>query len=155
MSIPVPNMDKAEAWEATGGLLEPGQHLVKITSAVEGTSSGGYPQLELQLTDNSGQGIKDWLVVIEKTFGKVVQMLQAAGVPVPSGDDAQLHPEPLVGKKVTITVSEEADNKGGSRNRVVAYEPASAYADDGTAVDTTGMNGTGSPSQKRDGSIPF
>jgi hypothetical protein len=72
--------DQTDPWEtSTGFILPAGNHVVKIDRAEAGKSSGNYPQIELQLSNSSGE-LRDWVVVTEAGFGKVVALAMAAGV---------------------------------------------------------------------------
>ena len=102
------DMDKVEAWSGTGGtLLGVGPHNVTIETVEEGKSGNDNPQLELELTGEAGS-IRDWIVVVPQTYGKVKSVLEAAGITVQEGD-WDFNPQSLVGKRVRIIVGEEAD----------------------------------------------
>jgi len=120
------NLDGVDAW-AGGALLSPGTHICRITEAAEGKSTGGHPQIELSLEaiDGPEQGgtIKDWIVIVQATLGKVKQLFDAAGYEPPPGDFA-FDASALVGRTVKIIVREEPKGDGSSdtRNRVKAYD---------------------------------
>jgi len=167
MPIPVDNLDQVDAWSA-GGILSanpdgtPAKYVVTIDDADDsGISSGGYPQIALEMSNDLGSS-RDWIVVIPSTHGKVVQMWKAAGLAVPVGQGAMLNAALLKGRKVKITVAKEADNRGELRDRVVAYEPAGGAqpttSDVTTARDLADSNFDGGQSQmssgKADG-LPF
>jgi hypothetical protein len=118
------NLDEVEAWSGSGP-PPPGTHVARIDSAAEGESSGGYPQIELDLRvtagDANGATIRDWLVAIPSTYGKVKQLLEAAGVEIPQGAFA-LDVSVLEGRPVQIVVREN-EYLGEKRMRVMAYEP--------------------------------
>jgi len=136
MSIKV-NLSGEEAWSAGGGLIQPGIHSCKITEAKEGTSSGGYDQIELELTNDQGATIRDWLVITPKTLGKIKQVLDACGVGVPEGE-FDLTASDLQGKSAEIVVAEEPGQDGNTRSRVKAYREASGQSELATA-DTESM----------------
>jgi hypothetical protein len=114
-------MDKVDAWSG-GTILGLGWHNVTIELANAGTSSGGYPQLELEMANNEGS-IRDWIVVMDKTLGKVKQVIEATGVEVK--DLSKFEPAVLLNRKVRIHVSEEQSYNDPSkmRNRIDAYTP--------------------------------
>jgi hypothetical protein len=112
-----------EAWEG-GAILPPGTYTVEVDDAKEGTSTGGHPQLELQLRaiggDQAGGEIRDWIIVTPQSAGRVKQMLSALEV---AGLDGKVRFEAsdLVGKRCKIVVrTEQYDGK--DRSRVKAYE---------------------------------
>jgi len=122
----------AEAWEvSTERILGDGNHVVKITGAEDGSSSGGHPQIELQLANDQGE-IRDWMVITKASVGKVVSLATAAGVEIPSEDDIadtstlrlkQAWIDKLVGKTVGIVVRDEPSFKDPKRmiSRVQGY----------------------------------
>jgi hypothetical protein len=84
MTITLNDIDQTEAWSAGGGLLPPGRHLCRIVDTEEGESSNGNPQMILTLEaiagEHVGGQIKDWIVVVPQTYGRVRQILDAAGL---------------------------------------------------------------------------
>lgn len=150
MSIPVQNLEREEAWKVSN-ILPPGWHVCKITDSQETESGQGNPQIELDLEaiggDNAGGSIKDWIVVVPQTYGKVKQLLQAAGVEVPAGD-AQLDVAVLKGREVSILVKQEPkfDDPSKTVNKVAGYDMPRFVAPPG--------NGAGATS-KADADIPF
>lgn len=133
--IPV-NFDDVEAWSG-GVILGPGTHVVRCTSADdEKPSSGGHPQIELELEAISGEeqgaSIRDWQVVTPGSRGRVLQMLLAFGATIPRGD-WNLDAKHLVGKTCVIVVrkKEKGDGSKDMVSRVEAYRPAT---DDETAA---------------------
>lgn len=147
------NLDGVEAWSGAG-TLPPGQHVCKIEEATEGTSSGGNPQVELLLRatggDTAGASIRDWIIVIPSTLGKVRQFLEAARCAIPQGDFA-FPTGQLTGRSVLVTVREE-EYGGKTRARVVAYEPATDFA--GNGGDPQPALAASGPAH-RDDDIPF
>lgn len=115
-----------EAWEASD-ILPPGTHKVEVIKAEEGTSSGGHPQLELELRAYEGEyqdgTIRDWIVVIPSTAGKVKQILEAFGIEKLVGYGA----EDFKSRKAQVIVRNEL-REGQERSRVKAYEPVSDSA---------------------------
>jgi len=131
----------------------PRKHLVRVLEAVEGESSGGYPQIAVLWGNDEGQ-IRDWVVVkpedniSQGTFGKVVAIYNALGLEVPSGKNATIKSEDWLDQRAVITVGLEKDRKGDFRDRVQAYEPATSD------VPAPSMGSGGSNAQK-DEKIPF
>jgi hypothetical protein len=126
---PIPidqDLNEVDAWEG-GEILPPGTHVCHIDDAIEGTSSGGHPQIEVKLRAASGEHeggtITDWIVVIPSTLGKVKSLLEAAAVKIPEGNfdlDSQI----LVGQLVQILVREEP-YQGEMRSKVKGYSKPS------------------------------
>lgn len=150
MGISVNNLDQAEAWSA-GSLLLPGIHTVVIDTAEEGESSNGNPQIELNFRavagEQEGGTIRDWLVVVPKTYGKVRSLLEATGFVIESGE-FELPTEQLPGRNLSIHVAAEQDRQDPTktRNRVVGYESVG----EGPNL-PTGSSGGG----RQDDDIPF
>lgn len=140
------DMKDVDAWEA-GDILPAGHHDIEVASAAEGQSTGGHPQLELELTATGGEyeggRIRDWVVVIPSTAGKVKQVLEAFGVEVPNSS-VRFGASDLNGKRARILVREEPDQEGKLRARVKAYEPLEAVA-----------SSNGSTAKKDDDDLPF
>lgn len=130
------DMTDVETW-TTGDILPPGHHEIQVVSSDQGQSSGGHPQLELELTATGGEyeggSIRDWIVVIPSTAGKVKQLLEALGVEVPNGA-LSFNAGDLVDKRARILVREEQGQDGKLRSKVKSYEasegePAAAGVD--------------------------
>ena len=146
--IKLENIDQAEAWSVSQ-VLPPGWHNVQVLSAEESQSSAGHPQTELELESLNGDGkIKDWIVVMEKTLGKVRQLIEAAGLNI-QGGAWEFDPVALKGAAVSILVRQEPKYGDPSTtvNKVVGYEPPRADIAQHTA-------GNGS-THSADDDIPF
>lgn len=141
------NLDNVEAWSA-GAILPPGLHDVRIESAEDGTSSGGHPQVALQMSaiggDHAGFGVRDWLTLTPSALGRIRQFLEAVKVEIPSGD-FEFPTSKCVGRTVRVLVAEQDKNDGSGDKRTVvaAYMPA-----EGTAAAASGA-------PKSDDDIPF
>lgn len=116
----VEGLKDAEAWKG-GGVLPAGYHTVKIEDAKEGTSSGGHPQFELEFGNDTGS-IRDWLVVVPTTIGKVKQLVDATGIELA---DEEITAGMLQGRRLMIHVRMEPhqDPAKGERARVNEYLP--------------------------------
>jgi hypothetical protein len=159
------NLDGVEPW-AAGEILPPGEHVCRIDSAEESTSSGGHPQFELEMRctagDYVGGSIRDWIVITSATLGKVRQLLEATGLQIPSGAFA-FDASSLRGRGVKILVREEPTQDGtGTRSRVKAYMAASGdngFAAPagviGAASSQLPLGGASSSAQQHDDDIPF
>lgn len=123
MTIKLDNIDKEEAWNVSQ-VLPPGWHNVKIVSSEEGQSSGGHPEIELELESLLGEGrMKDWIVVTSQSLGKVRQLIEAAGVQI-KGGVWEFDPALLTGAEVSILVRVEPKLSDPSQtvHKVVGYE---------------------------------
>lgn len=116
----VEGIKEAEAWKG-GGVLSAGYHTVRIEEAKEGESTNRHPQFELEFGNDEGS-IRDWLVVVPSTMGKLKQLLDATGV---EPDNEEVTPAQLEGKKLMIHVRMEPhqDPSKGDRARVNQYLP--------------------------------
>ena len=132
------NLDGVEAWKG-GGLLPPGTHHVEITDATEKTSTGGNPQVEVELRavggEYDGGTLRDWLTLTPEAMGRVRQFLEAVRYEIPAGE-FDMPVTQLVGRQCQIVVREELYN-GETKTKVKAYErpegdvPAAAGAGGG------------------------
>jgi hypothetical protein len=155
------------AWTVSEGgeILPAGEHVVEIEEADGGgKSSGGYPQIEVRLSNNEGQ-IRDWIVVIPATIGRVAMFTDAAGLERPTDEQVtaegagyRLDPrylDQLIGRKVGVVVRDEKDRNDPSRTRqrVAGYVPADSIAKSDVPSDTSGFE----PAKQlvADDDIPF
>lgn len=137
-----------EAWTA-GGPPPPGSYLCKIADCKEGQSSGGHPQLELSYTVETGeyQGaeIRDWLVVVQATLGKVRALVEATGGIWPT---EEIDPKAMIGRYLEVVTRREPHYKDPEKmvTKVAGYKPAKEPA----AAGATGGNG-----KPADDDLPF
>jgi hypothetical protein len=139
------DFDSTESFDITnaaGQILKTGNYVAKITKAEGGKSSGGHPQLELQLEAPEGE-VRDW-IIYNNGFGqkKLKGLMTKLGLnPTQEQKDEMattgLLPDALVsvfaGKTVGIQVREEPSYKDPSklRSTVHAYgTPAEIQAAD-------------------------
>lgn len=123
-------------WGMGGEILTVGDHIVEILTVEPGDSSGGYPQIEVNVGNGEGE-IRNWIVVMPQSIGKVGQLIEAAGIPIPTTDQYKeegrgIRIDPaylaqLVGKKVGVRVYQEPDRQDPTRmrDRVRGYMPVS------------------------------
>jgi hypothetical protein len=158
----------ASAWDVrSGNMLPAGDHVCEIYDIEGGgNSSGGYPQIELRVGNADGE-MRDWIVVLPSTVGKVVQLTDAVGVDRPAPEQVKQegagfridarYLDQMHGKKVGVMVRSEPDNRnpGQYRDRIVGYVPASdiAQSDITSASDTAAFSGGAAAAQ--DDKIPF
>lgn len=150
MAITVKDLDKQEAW-STNAMLPVGWHEVTVKTSAEGESSGGYPQIELEMEAPLGT-IRDWIVVTEATRGKVVQLLEAVGIEI-QGGEWDISVGAIAGKKVGIKVGEEPSFNDPStlRKKVQAYVPVENLPKDRNIQEDAGPSNEGSS----DSDLPF
>jgi Protein of unknown function (DUF669) len=127
------DLTDVEAWRG-GVILPPGEYTVQVDDATEETSSGGNPQIKLEMRaiggEQDGGTISDWVTVIPKTLGRVKQVLEAMGVQNLDGQ-VSFEAAELIGKKCRIVVRDELYN-GETKTKVKAYTAVGA-ATNGTA----------------------
>jgi hypothetical protein len=124
-----------EAW-AVSSFLPAGDHVCKVLEIDgEGNSSGQHPQIEIKVGNMMGE-IRDWIVVIPATIGKVIQFTDAVGLRrptdeevTPEGTGYRLDPKYLalaVDQEVGVMVRAEPDRNDPSktRDRVKGYVDA-------------------------------
>jgi hypothetical protein len=155
----------ADPWEvSTGTILSAGDHICDIVEIDgSGTSSGGYPQIELRVQNADGSS-RDWIVITPSTQGKVSQLFRAVGIDPPG--DGEFDPEngritakcldQLYAKKVGVIIRDEPDFKDPTRTRqrIQGYVSVSKIAEsDATPNGTTAMSFGGETKSKPD--IPF
>jgi hypothetical protein len=165
-----------EAWEVSGGFLPAGDHICTVRSVDgSGTSSGGHPQIEVEVGNDLGT-IRDWIVVIPSTVGKVTQLTDAVGLDRPTdeqvkpdGSGFRLDPKYLarmINRRVGVLVRPEPDqrNPGQTRDRVRGYVDASKISTSdvpipaGSGFDPKAPTQVGQsvfPSAVADDDIPF
>ena len=116
-----------DAWEG-GVILPPGEYLVEVDDATEQTSSGGNPQIQLEMRaiggEQDGGTIRDWVTITPESLGRVKQVLNAMGVANLDGE-IEFEAAELVGKRCRIVVRNELYD-GKDRTKVKAYQPAGA-----------------------------
>lgn len=126
------NLTGVEPWSANT-VLSPGSHTVRVIEAEEKPANTGTPQIILQMEAISGAEaggkIRDWIAITEKCLGRVAQIMQAFGMPIPQGNFS-LEAQSFVGKVATVIVRSEPGRKDPSKtfSKVAAYEQADSNA---------------------------
>jgi hypothetical protein len=139
----------AEAWEASSGILGPGDYVGKIDKfPQDGTTSNGNPQIELTLVVDMQGSIRDWIVITPNTQGKVVQLFESAGIARPQAGEfdpqtgrlTQECLDRLGGATVGFIVRNEPDYKDATkmRSRVQGYVKPERITQD-APTDTRGL----------------
>lgn len=155
----------AEAWKVSDAMLPPGDHLVTIVNPIVSESSGGYPQIELRV-ENAQGSLRDWIVILPSTIGKVVSVFDAAGVARPQ--EGEFDPETgrltdatvdrLHNRRVGVVVRQEPDNRDPTklRTRIQGYVDVSQIGSD-IPADTSGLPVAPSSSRppNEDDRVPF
>lgn len=112
-----PFAEVTPAFASTEDWLPAGKHVVTITEAADGTSSGGHPQIELKFENPNGIQKRKQIVTMNG-LGFVAALFESADLPTPNekdvkevdGDDVRLEAssiKALIGKKVGIVVKDE------------------------------------------------
>jgi hypothetical protein len=135
-----------QAWEVNlDEILPAGDHLTKIQT-IEfwlfggklNRSSGGYPMMVVH-TGNEKGTIRNWLVITQAAYGKVVQLIQAAGVAPPTDDEVTVDEDTgfyvpnadyiskLVGKQVGTIVRSEKDDRNSTPMNEVFRDNVKGY----------------------------
>ena len=155
MTITLHDIDGEESW-AVGRMLPLGVHDVTIAEVAQSNTSNNNPQIEMKFANKEGDYIRDWLVVVPNTYGKVLQLLEAVGIE-PQPGDWDFDPGTLFEKRLQIRVGEEPDREDPTqmRSRVFAYMALGTVTQTGGDVpaDTTGL--VGATSGSSDDDIPF
>lgn len=145
-----------EAWKGTP-LLGPGKHTVTVEDIEEGESSGGHPQVQVELASDEGQ-IRDWIVLTAGSLGRLLMLTEAAGldnpgkVKIPS-KEWSAYVGQLGHKRVRIFVQEQ-EYQGETKNRVVSYEAPGQEASD-VPADTAGLPVGAGAGKGTDDEVPF
>jgi hypothetical protein len=124
----------AEAWDVNDStILGEGDYVLNVDS-IDGTgnSSGGYPQIEIQMSNSAGS-LRDWIVVTQSSIGRVVAFTDAVGLPRPTDEQiqdtgdgfrlAKAYLDQALSKKVGVVARDEPDYKDPSkrRTRIAGY----------------------------------
>jgi hypothetical protein len=158
-----------DAWEtSTDQLLPVGSFVVTITEADPGHTKGSMgrdpkPQIEIKVENDQGSR-RDWIVITEKTVGKVAQLFDAAGVERPqegefnsqTGELTEACVARLRNRKVGVVIRNEDSlkNPGQQEPRIAGYVEAARITDDMPA-DTRGVAASASRPATDDDKVPF
>ena len=148
------NLDKVEAWEPSGQLLGPGEHLTEVVHQEE-KNDGDHPEVELKVAavtgEEEGFEITDWIHITQKSLGRVRQVIEAHGVEVPEGEFEFPN---LVGLKAKTIVRREPKYNDPSKTvtKVKGYVALSPEENVQATLDATP---TESGATKPDDDIPF
>lgn len=120
-----------DAW-SDALILGPGIYRVKVEDVDLGESSGGHPEVRLQLRARSGGELRDWQAITSSTLGRWLQICDAFGIARPGQisvrDDngnpttewAQ-HVAQLGNKEAWIYVVQGQKNDGTPRSEIQFY----------------------------------
>jgi hypothetical protein len=156
----------AESWQAsTDQYLPVGAHVCTIIEQAMSETKTGKPQIELTVESINSQGTRrDWIVITDKTVGKVVQLFDACGAERPK--DGEFNPstgaltdecvQRLHGRKIGVVVRLEDSLKDPMKQepRIAGYvEPQRISSD--VPADTRDMAGQAASSNSREDDVPF
>jgi hypothetical protein len=167
MSFTSGNFDFASAVK-TGEVFNPsldeilpkGNYVGRITQCDKGTSSGGYPQLELKLETEQGTS-RDWLVISPNEFsvGRLLGLLDGCGLSRPSPEAGEINAQTgelsdvfvskILGREVGWIVRDEPDREGRLRPRVRGYCKPEMIKHAGPAVLPPGSPSSGNSQQEQ------
>jgi hypothetical protein len=113
---------KFTAGTATAGdrfLVPDGIYEMEIVNALEKTSKGGNPMIELTWeivgkNGDNGPKLKDWLTMSEAVMWKIDAFLVAAGKHPGEGVEIELDADDLIGVAVRARLKQRKDDKGTS-----------------------------------------
>jgi hypothetical protein len=105
--------------------LEPGEYTFTIDKAEEGISkAGGNPMMKLECSEvTSGARIFDNLVFTEKAAWKIDMLLKSIGYDLQKGQEVELYPEHLIGKRFRGVVEMEKQPDGKEFARITRIIP--------------------------------
>jgi hypothetical protein len=112
----VPTYRASEPQKATIYFVKPDFYEVEIRTAIEKNSERGNPMIKLTcgiiMPDGSnGPEVWEYLTFTEKAAWKIDQVLAAIGNAVIIGEEVDVEPEQLVGKRGVCLIGEEAGSE--------------------------------------------
>ena len=155
MAVKIGDLSNEAAWTGEFALLPEGTYVVPVVDAEERTSSGGTPQIQLDLEvltgDQKGQSLRDWITVTAKSLGRVKGILAALRYEIPAGD-FELPSSALIGRTASVIVRHEDYVNKDNEHKVSAKIKVWEEAPDGF---TAAPGSPVSPAQATDTDIPF
>jgi hypothetical protein len=113
----MPTYKASEPKKAEIYFVEPDVYEVEIRKAIEKTSQrSGNLMIKLTCTiimpdGNDGPEVWEHLTFTEKAAWKIDQVLAAVGIAIVAGEDVDVEPEQLIGKKGVCLVGQEAGSE--------------------------------------------
>ena len=109
----MPTYKANEPKKAAIYFVEPNVYQVEIRKAIEKISQSGNPMIKLTcaiLMPDGSDGPEVWehLTFTEKAGWKIDQVLSAVGIAYVAGEDVDVEPETLIGKRGICLIGEEA-----------------------------------------------
>lgn len=134
--IKIESLNDVEAWKAGGSPFPLGKHPGRIDSVEEKAASTGSPQVEITWTglgSADGCEMREWLVILPQTYGKVKAFLEAVRWPLKEGAFDMPTTE-LVGRQAMLVVGTELRDAREFR-RVMGHLPMEGDV----PIDTSGL----------------
>jgi hypothetical protein len=109
----MPTYKASEPKKAEIYFVEPDVYEVEIKTAIEKISKSGNPMIKLTCTillpdGSNGPEVWEHLTFTEKAAWKIDQVLSAIGIAIVAGEEVDVDPDQLIGKKGVCLVGEEA-----------------------------------------------
>jgi hypothetical protein len=147
--LPGTNLNEVKPWDGEVNLLPPGEYLFEVMGCTLGNSSKGNPQLEFDLTvvqgaltdTLDGAKSKHWVVMTDKSAGRVRCIVDACGVPMEA--DGSFDSDHFIGTQFIAEVQENSYEKDDlasgtkvvkTNTKIVKERPVSAGFADGGVV---------------------
>lgn len=110
--------------------LAAGVYHADVVAAVEKTSKGGNPMVEVTLqVEGSAAQIREYLVMASNMEWKLEQYLASTGVKFKEGEAVEFNPQGLIGNHVVIETVNERGNQGGLFPKVARFIQANLQKD--------------------------
>ena len=162
----MPSLQGVEAWRADDR-LEPGSYIAQAVTIERAKSKQENPQVKVDWRVAAGEfkGAEqtDWITLTEPAMGRVVQVLEAAGIPTPDTEFesyekmADWLAKALANVTLEIVVRLEDDRQGRvdeSTGEVKQWPAIKGYRQ--VSNSDVPSNGVGAPGpQVKDESLPF
>ena len=112
----MPTYKANEPKKAAIYFVEPSVYEVEIRKAIEKVSQSGNPMIKLTCTiimpdGNDGPEVWEHLTFTEKAAWKIDQVLAAVEIAIVAGEEVDVEPEALIGKKGVCLIGEEAGSE--------------------------------------------
>lgn len=118
-------VDLSNFRDTTGARVEPGRYRVVVEDVDVTTSNAGNPMVNLWLriispAEFNGSTLVDRLTLTEKAMFRVVNFLQALGMPTPR-KRIQINPRKFIGHTLDVDVDDGDPYRGNIRSEVRGY----------------------------------
>lgn len=118
------SIDLSNYRDRVGQRVAPGRYLVSVGDAERDTSRAGNPMVILNLTiegpSHEGATLVDRLTVTDKALFRVVEFMQALGMPTPR-KRLNLNLRSLIGRRLVVDVVDGEPYNGRVRSEIAGY----------------------------------